>query len=469
MPALKAIDVFSGIGGLSLALDGIMRTVLYCELDAFCRRVLVDRMRSGDLERAPIHSDIRDLQLPPDFDAQALVGGFPCQDISSMGLQRGIVAGKRSSMFFEMMRLVDACPSIQVVFLENVGNITKCGLKEIIEECCLKMGFNLMWTMRSARDIGAPHVRQRWFGLACRDGFTFDLGDDALPARFDWASEPNEKCTFKPAAVLADASWDPLWARRSGALGNAVVPCAARSAFLDLARMQPSWNNVAQGLHTFSVDLSSGCVQEFPDNGLVVAGRLLRLPETVCSAQEVRQGVCFDVLVGPDYVVSLSNLPTPRHGNTHPAAMTERAVRDLPTVLVNCKECVDVARSRGVVVAPGKMSEVAVPNVNYIEWMMGFPKNWTKVSGDDQAVDGGKDGKDGAPTEAPVETVPQSATAAAAPWKNGFHMFMEANPGKKNTRRRSVVAPIARCGQTRVQGQAAIMSTMKPSSKHLKH
>lgn len=422
---LKSIDVFSGIGGLSLALSGITRTMLYCELDPFCRSVLAERMKSGDLERAPIHTDIRDLQLPSDYDAQVLVGGFPCQDISTMGLQKGIVAGKRSSMFFEMMRIVDECKGIDVIFMENVSNVLKCGLKEVIEECCVKRDFDLMWTMRSARDMGAPHVRQRWFGLACKRGFVFDREAiaGAAPAHFDWENQPAKKCAFKPSA-RADDTWDPAWAKRSAALGNAVVPCTARSAFLQLAGMQPDLQKVGNVLRVFSVDVAGlSPVQEYPGNGLVVGGRFLCLPENTCVLRaRVPHSIDIHVQVDSDKVIRMGNFPTPRHGNTHAAAMTDRATRDLPTVLVNCKDCYALASELDVKVAPGKMAEVAVPNVTYIEWMMGFPQDWTKT------VPRVADEPCGEMIE--KESTGNVKRQTDAPWKNGFHVFMEANPGK---------------------------------------
>ena len=75
-------------------------------------------------------------------------------------------------LFYKILRILDECPTIRVVFLENVANIVKCGLKEVIDELA-KRGFNIHWTMRSAGQYGAPHVRMRWFCLGIR-------GDDDL-------------------------------------------------------------------------------------------------------------------------------------------------------------------------------------------------------------------------------------------------------------------------------------------------
>lgn len=123
---LLAIDVFSGIGGLSVALAPFVTTVLYCEQNKYCQQVLTERMRDNLIDKAPIHNDICSLHLPSVQQPTVLCGGFPCTDISVIGLKKGIADDTRSGLFLEMMRLVDENPSIGVVFLENVSNIVKC-------------------------------------------------------------------------------------------------------------------------------------------------------------------------------------------------------------------------------------------------------------------------------------------------------------------------------------------------------
>lgn len=194
------IDVFSGIGGISLALKGYVNTVLYCEQNAYCQAVLTERMKQGTLDKAPIHPDIKTLYMPNGSKPRMIGGGFPCQDISGIGLQKGIEEGERSSLFFEIMRIVDECKSIDFVFLENVANISKCGMKEVVTEL-KKRGFNFQWLTRSASSMGAPHVRSRWFCLAIREGCVFpdlDLEElDADTPDFDWSKEPCPRSTFE--------------------------------------------------------------------------------------------------------------------------------------------------------------------------------------------------------------------------------------------------------------------------------
>lgn len=85
---LRVMDLFSGIGGFSLGLKraGGFQTVAYCEIDPYCQEVLSARMRDGSLDTAPICTDITKLDGRPWRGlADAITGGFPCQDISWAG------------------------------------------------------------------------------------------------------------------------------------------------------------------------------------------------------------------------------------------------------------------------------------------------------------------------------------------------------------------------------------------------
>lgn len=104
---LRVLDLFSGIGGFSLGLEktGGFRTVAFCEIEAYPRRVLA-RHWPG----VPIYDDVRSLSsqhLTADGvgPVDVICGGFPCQDISLAGRGAGI-DGERSGLWREYARLV---------------------------------------------------------------------------------------------------------------------------------------------------------------------------------------------------------------------------------------------------------------------------------------------------------------------------------------------------------------------------
>lgn len=160
---MNGLDLFSGIGGISIALEPWVRTIAYCEQDRFAQSVLLSRMSEGKLHKAPIWDDVQTLtgEMLPAVDI--IFGGFPCQDLSVAGLGKGL-AGKRSGLFFEIIRLTKETRA-PFVFLENVPAIRTRGLREVIRTFT-EIGYDCRWTCISAASVGAPHKRERWFLLA---------------------------------------------------------------------------------------------------------------------------------------------------------------------------------------------------------------------------------------------------------------------------------------------------------------
>jgi DNA (cytosine-5)-methyltransferase 1 len=161
---LYGLDLFSGIGGISIALEPWVKTIAYCERDKYAQSVLLSRMEDGQLDTAPIWDDVKTLdgtQFKGLVDI--IFGGFPCQDISCAGAGKGM-EGERSWLFTEIMRLAEeARPSF--IFLENVSAIRTRGLAAVVRELA-RIRYDARWGCLSAFDVGAPHKRERWFLLA---------------------------------------------------------------------------------------------------------------------------------------------------------------------------------------------------------------------------------------------------------------------------------------------------------------
>ncbi len=77
---LQSIDLFSGIGGMTLAMEKIATPLLYCEYDPTRQRVLNALMHKGLLPTAPLHPDVRTLQPRdvPNSIPDIVVGSWPC-------------------------------------------------------------------------------------------------------------------------------------------------------------------------------------------------------------------------------------------------------------------------------------------------------------------------------------------------------------------------------------------------------
>lgn len=160
---LNGLDLFTGIGGITLALRNWVKPIAYCEIEPYCQSVLLQRMSEGHLPKAPIWDDIRELSPYGLYHTDIIYGGFPCQDISLAGAGKGL-EGKRSGLFFEIMRLVGEIKP-RFIFLENVPAITSRGGTRVVREIAA-LGYDCRWCVISAASVGALHRRERWFLLA---------------------------------------------------------------------------------------------------------------------------------------------------------------------------------------------------------------------------------------------------------------------------------------------------------------
>lgn len=417
---LDAIDVFSGTGGISKALHDIVTTIQYCEIHPYCQQVLFERMQEGKLHPAPIHSDIKTLRMSSRVQPTMIMGGFPCQDISTLGLKQGIANGTRSGLFHEIMRLVDECPSIQIVFLENVGNILKCGIKDVIESL-IQRRFNLQWTIRSASSFGAPHVRNRWFCLAVRGNPDLSHIDCIQNTENIWLNTPTHVYTFKPT-YKEDATFDPNWTMRCQCLGNAVVPHVVRYAFLELVECYKRWSAISDCLSHCG---NSRIEEPFPSSALIHNEKLYAIPQANHDAvsNNFHVSIKFN-----DKTITFQHLPTPRRGMTHASSLTERSLRDLPTVLLYSDVCKAQLEEANENISDGNLHSKMITNVNFIEWMMGYEKDWTKI----QILATSKNDLSNNLDES-TEDIRTDADSTARPKikaLNGMHMLMKEHKGK---------------------------------------
>ena len=175
-----------------------------------------------------------------------LIAGFPCQDICQAGLQLGL-KGKRSSLFFELIRLIDECPWLEVVFLENVDALRSMEqVWQAVLDAFLERGFCARWVSVPATAVGCPQQRKRWFFLARRGESTCVPFANALPLAPDApgvsACRPRVSCPAQrsgvnfnsgrpePSCWLAPREDYSFLADRLRMLGNAVVPQQAALA-----------------------------------------------------------------------------------------------------------------------------------------------------------------------------------------------------------------------------------------------
>lgn len=160
MESLRELHLFAGAGGGILG--GVLlghTCVCAVEIDARCRRVLLQRQRDGILPTFPVWDDIRTFDGTPwRGRVDVVCGGFPCQDISAAGRGAGI-GGERSGLWGEMARIVGEVRP-RIVFVENSPLLVQRGLGLVLADLA-EMGFDARWGTVSASDAGFPHGRSR--------------------------------------------------------------------------------------------------------------------------------------------------------------------------------------------------------------------------------------------------------------------------------------------------------------------
>jgi DNA (cytosine-5)-methyltransferase 1 len=223
---LTVLDLFSGIGGFSLGLErtGGFKTIAFCEIDPFCRRVL-----NKHWPEVPIYEDVQKLTLPAGF-ADVIAGGFPCQDISNAGKGAGI-EGERSGLWKEYTRIIGEVRP-RYVLVENVAALLGRGLGRVLGDLAA-LGYDAEWHCIPASAVGAPHRRDRvWVvAYAQRSGFQglelwqslLSCSTETFPKHFD-SDAPSWNPLDVGAALVRARDGVSRQAHRIKSCGNSVVP-----------------------------------------------------------------------------------------------------------------------------------------------------------------------------------------------------------------------------------------------------
>ena len=154
---LKVLDLFAGIGGFALGLDstGFFKTVKFVEKDKYCQKVL-----RKNFPNIPIEEDIKDVKGKR-YEADVIVGGFPCQPMSVAGKRKG--TNDDRYLWPEMFRLIREIKP-EFVIGENVQgiiNIQNGMVLRQVQDDLESEGFEVQCFLIPASGIGAWHQRYR--------------------------------------------------------------------------------------------------------------------------------------------------------------------------------------------------------------------------------------------------------------------------------------------------------------------
>ncbi len=174
----SVVSLFSGCGGLDLGFRGGFEVFAH-----HYDRLPFNILWANDISptacetyRRNISNHVHCGDILNSFDnmpnnADVVIGGFPCQDISINGKRAG-VDGMRSGLYRSMVEAVARCQP-KVFVAENVKglllNYNKDSLRRVL--CDFEgLGYTVSYALYHAADYGIPQVRQRVFIVGTADG-----------------------------------------------------------------------------------------------------------------------------------------------------------------------------------------------------------------------------------------------------------------------------------------------------------
>ena len=170
MTDLTAVSLFAGVGGFDLAMErqGI-NVVAAVEIDQNARGVLQNRFPNTKIFNDVTTVTGEDLLNAGFIPNRGIItGGFPCQDLSVAGKRAGL-AGERSGLYWEIVRLVDELRP-QYFVLENVPGLLSSNSGRdfgiVIGEMA-KRGYGVSWRVLDAQYFGVAQRRRRVFIVGC--------------------------------------------------------------------------------------------------------------------------------------------------------------------------------------------------------------------------------------------------------------------------------------------------------------
>ena len=179
--AITHLSLCSGYEGIGLGLRSVlptMREIAYVEREGFPIANLVAKMEAGELDAAPVFTDVKTFPYGKFRGiVDILSGGFPCQPFSAAGKRQATEDPRH--LFPYIADGIRECQP-RIVFLENVQGILSCKtadgepvLQHVLREL-EGMGYRATAGIFSAEEVGAPHQRKRVFIMAYRNSVRHD-------------------------------------------------------------------------------------------------------------------------------------------------------------------------------------------------------------------------------------------------------------------------------------------------------
>jgi DNA (cytosine-5)-methyltransferase 1 len=210
-PKFTFIDLFAGIGGFRIALQGLGgKCVFSSEWDRHAKETYNNNYGEvpfGDITKFSRSNDeggVLDNGIP---QHEILCGGFPCQPFSQAGLKKGF-NDARGTLFFDILKIAKE-QRPKVLFLENVKRLKTHDSGKTFSIICNalhEIGYKVYAKVLRAYDFGLPQNRERIFIVAFSDAISFEFPKPPkLTKRLRLGSFLEESTDEK--FTISDAMW----------------------------------------------------------------------------------------------------------------------------------------------------------------------------------------------------------------------------------------------------------------------
>ncbi len=215
----RVVSLFSGCGGMDLGFKGGFNFIgtLYKDLpfDIIWSNDLNEhacRTYKMNIDEKNYCGDIWSFLDSMPSDADVVIGGFPCQDISINGKRAG-VDGARSGLYKAMVAAV-ARIEPKIFIAENVkGLLMKNNtesLKRVIADFS-DLGYDISFKLYLAADFGVPQMRERVFIVGTKPGIGTFITPFPTKYKDNWVTA--QDALWDLEAMPEDTKFSHTWSR----------------------------------------------------------------------------------------------------------------------------------------------------------------------------------------------------------------------------------------------------------------
>lgn len=249
---MRVLSLFSGIGAFEKALINLdipFELIGFSEIDRFASKSYCaihcadEKLNLGDIRK------VDETKISKGIDL--VTYGFPCQDISLAGKQKGLFnddgTQTRSGLFFEALRIIEEThPAVAIA--ENVKNLVGKRFKgqfEIVLKFLKNAGYNNYWKVLNLKDFGIPQKRERVFIVSIRKDL--DNGTFNFPTGFPLKLRLKDMLEEEVDEKFFIKSFDSLTAVNAD---YAMINGGSIGKMHDVSRRAYNENGLAPTIHT---------------------------------------------------------------------------------------------------------------------------------------------------------------------------------------------------------------------------